>query len=544
MKIKFLRVPYFTYSTNINQRMKCEHFPPLALGVIASYLEDNGIKLELDDLHVKVHYDNLHSKDTVEHIDYQPFLDKERVISYIKGEADRGLEDIIERIVGKTRFGDYELILLSAPSPIDISPLTSVLLISKYLKEKTKTKIIVGGNGCPDLWRLGLKEKIIDFVIQGPGEEPLVKLIRALTTHSSLSDIPGLCYSNGSEIIINSCPQQVPPFLPNFDGLPIDKYRWFPDEFLSQFNSGNDPKEGILILPFRFIIGCPFKCAFCCESGKKEDIFFIDPKTAAEYIEELSMKYNARYFFFLHSTLNLKKDYMNIFCDEIIRRNIEIYWTDCANFNHLDKDTVMKMRQAGAVRLIWGFETGSPQLLRYIHKGVTVERAAEMLKISHEAGIWNGLEIICGLPHEKEEDIFQTIDFLNKNQPYLDTVYFNPFYLDGNSLFFQYPERYGIENIRRTQRYATHKTDDLLDNYVFEFAFDEINGLKWPDKIRQIVHSYNTVIPRTKGGFWTNEMEAILFYLYSHLKDKTQIRDVYDKWTNFKKGCSSNERLG
>lgn len=533
-KIKFLRIPYFTYAPDKKQRFKCEHFPPLALGVISTYLDNKGIDLELDDLHVKVHYDNFYSKDSSEKINYEPFFDKERIIAYVRGTKDQYLDDIIERILKKTNLDGYDLVLLSSPSPIDISPLTSALLISKYIKEKTKAKIIIGGGGCPDLWRLGLERGLIDFVIQGPGEIPLSKLIIALTNNLPIKDIPGLCCVENSDVIINDCAQYVPPVLPDFESLPLEKYRWFPDSFLAQAGSENKPGEGILILPFRFIIGCPFHCAFCCESGKEKEILSVTPTEAVDHIEMLSEKHKTKYFFFLHSTLNLTKDYINTFCDEVIKRRLEIYWTDCANFKYLDRDTIFKMKQAGAVRLIWGLETGSPRLLRYINKGITVEWASEMLRISHETGVWNGLEIICGLPHEKEEDIVQTNEFINKNSPYLDTVYLNPFYLDGSSLFFKNPEQYRIENIRRIHKFATHKTDGPMDNYVFEFAFDEVGGLRWEDKLKQISYSFQKVQQNTSGGFWTNEMEPILFYLYSNLKDKAKIKDIYNKWADFK----------
>lgn len=538
-KVKLLRVPYFTYVHHKNQRMKCENFPPLALGIIATYLNNKGIKLYLDDLHIKVHYDNLHLKDTAEYINSEPFFEKERIISYLKGEKDKCLERLIECIMKKTDVDDYDLILLSSPSPIDISPLATTALISKYIKDNTKAKVIAGGNGCSDLWRLSLEKGFIDFIIQGPGEIPLFELIGAIANNTSFFNIPGLCYADDSGVSIKDCAQQVLPVLPNFEGLPIEKYQWFPDDFLSKVNHDYTNERGVLILPFRFIIGCPFRCAFCCESGGPKQILFISPKEAVDHIEVLSKKYNTKYFFFLHPTINFTKDYINSFCDEVIRRNLKIYWTDCANFRHADSEILFKMRKAGAVRLIWGLETGSPRLLNYINKGIDPDWAGEILRKSHEAGIWNGFEIICGLPHEKEEDIAQTINFLNKNSPYLDTIYFNPFYLDSSSSFFKYPDKYGIENITRAQRYASHKTSALLDEYVFEFAFDEVNGLKWKDKLGQIMHSCNNVMQNTKGSFWTNETEAILFYLYSRLRDKPLIRDAYERWAEFKKAENS-----
>jgi len=530
-RIKLIRIPYFTYSPDKKQRFKCEHFPPLALGVLNSYLKDKSIILELDDLHVKVHYDNFYSDVVSEKIDYEAFFDKERIVAHIKNDGDQYLDDMVRRIMQKTSIDGYDFILLSSPAPIDISPVTSTVLIAKFIKEKSKAKIIVGGGGCPDLWQLGLEKKLIDFIVQGPGEIPLFNLIKELTGINTALNNANLTVAD-SRIIINS--DYVAPILPNFDDLPIGKYRWFPDDFLSQQVPKNNLEKGILIIPFRFIIGCPFHCAFCCESGKEKQILFISPEKAVDCLEILKSRYDTEHFFFLSSTLNLNKNYINKFCDEIIRRRLKIYWTDCANFKYLDKDTLLKMRQAGAIRLIWGLETGSPRMLRYIDKGVTIEWAAEMLQASHEAGIWNGLEIICGLPHEKEEDVNQTINFLNKNSYYIDTVYLNPFYLDGSSLLFKYPSRYGIKNIKHIQRFATHKTEGPLDNYVFEFAFDEIDGLEWEDKLKQIVASFNKVQQNIRGGFWTNEMEAILFYLYSHLKDKKQIKEIYNSWADHK----------
>lgn len=537
-RIKFIRTPYFYYIGHQLWRMKCEYFPPLPLGVITGYLKNKGIEIEQDDLQVKVHYDNLHNPDQNTHIDGEVFFDKDRILSYLRGNKDTYLDELSETITRKTKFEEFDLILISSPPPIDITPLLSTLLICKSIKKKyPQIPICVGGAAGPQEWLLGLRLKIIDFIIVGPGEIALEKLIDVLRNNKDLSIVPGLTWLRNGEIA--SSPSVAPTILvnPDFSGLLLPNYYW-EDATFSKIGvklKALPPK--ILVLPFRFIINCPFRCAFCEQSGREKKVLFLQPKKAVDWLETLCDKYGTHYFFFLHSTINLSKKYINEFCDGVVRRNLKIYWSDCANFRNVDRETLFKLREAGAVRLIWGLETGSPGLLRYIDKRVTLDKAAEMLRASHEAGIWNGLELIAGLPHEKDEDIQATIDFVNRCREFIDIIWFNPFFLDGNSLIYKFPEKYGIKNIRQINRYASHSTDSLIDHYNFPYAFDEINGLKWQDKLKQIDYSLKKLMQNMSGGFETNESVPILFYLYTFFdSNKNRIREIYNKWADYKEG--------
>ena len=102
-------------------------------------------------------------------------------------------------------------------------------------------------------------------------------------------------------------------------------------------------------------------------------------------MKELKEEYNTSFFFFLSSTINISKKYINELCDEIIKNNLNIYWSDCARFNEMDKETLIKMRKAGCIRLIYGLETASPKMLKYIDKRITLEQASRVIKETHEA---------------------------------------------------------------------------------------------------------------------------------------------------------------
>src|SRR4030066_1785920 len=113
-KIKIVKLPSFyekhqLYSTELN----CVLLPPLALGQIVSYLKKRGIDIDQDDLYIKVHYDNKYSNSPEDKIDESLFFDEERIVKYYKGDEDKYLDMNMEKVIKKSKFDGYKIILLS-----------------------------------------------------------------------------------------------------------------------------------------------------------------------------------------------------------------------------------------------------------------------------------------------------------------------------------------------------------------------------------------------------------------------------------------------
>jgi len=534
-KIKLVRTPYFTFTYN-DSTMKHKYFPPLALGVLSSYLKEHGIEVEKDDLNVKVHYDNFYG-DQSQHVDATVFYDKERILSYLAGVPDDILEMNLARITAKTNLEDTDLLLLSVASLIDISPLHSTLALSYYWKKKYKNlKIVVGGAVSHDQVKGFQDSGILDYVIEGPGEKPLVELITALRQGQSLEKVTGLRAqgSNGKEIRNPGCASIV--VRPDFDGLPLEKYSF--DPTIDPIEGFKKIKKSMPVLPVRWMVSCPFSCAFCCESagGKFSN---KTPEEAVDYLEYLVNRHGTRYFHLLHSTHNLTKIYTHKFCDEIIKRKLNIFWTDCACVRNTDLELLQKMRAAGCIRLIYGMETASPRLLAHIGntpKVPSMEMASEALKNSHIAGIWAGVEIITGLPTETQVDIDITIKFLNDNKEYINMIFLNPFFLDNQSLMLKNPQKYGITNIQEIGKRATpNEVIDVTDTYFYPYSFDEIDGLKWPEKRRQIIDFNRQFHEKAPSLFWSNETIPLLFHLYDTYGDKATVQKIYAEWVDHRR---------
>ncbi|MBU1887860.1 MAG: radical SAM protein, partial [Candidatus Omnitrophica bacterium] len=286
---------------------------------------------------------------------------------------------------------------------------------------------------------------------------------------------------------------------------------------------GQFQQTGVLLLPYRFTRGCPFECIFCISSTQKLS-HALFPKEIVLHLKSLQEEYNPTGFFFLNDTINISKKYINELCDEIIASKLKILWSDCARIDNLERDALFKMRAAGCIRLIFGMETASPRLLKYIDKKIDLRKLEDVLRWADEAGIWAGVEVIGGFPHEKQEDIDATISFLNANEKYINRIYLNHFDLRRNSVLYNSPQKYGLERIFKVDQC----TEKDFSSYV-EYGFDEANGLRWEDKARQIEFSVKMVQESCAKGqrFFTDE--HLLFYLYSYFDNKDDVKSIYLK---------------
>ncbi len=514
------------------------YFPHLGLSTIYSYLKERGFDITQEDLNIINHPPEkailrLSNREKLVNI----FADRKRIIRYLRSGKDDGLEKIVIKYLKGAKFGGIDILLISI-FPFDFCSSMMSLLIAGYFKSKFGNKpVIMGGENQQRTFvykdfELYNKLGAVDYYILGFGEESLYMLLKKINGEAvSFGDIPGLCYSEDGKIKRNGFASQVLT-VPDFTGLPLELYTWKPDSLFKNIPRKTSSDANVLILPFQIVCGCPNRCAFC-EYFRSTRLHHIKPREAVKILKRLSERYKTKYFFFMSNTLNISNDFINEFCDEIINSSLNIFWSDCVSIKHIDDPEVLiKMRKAGACRLIFGLETASPRLLHHIDKDITPEQASKVFKWSHEAGIWTGVEIIAGFPQEKDEDVQKTMEFLNENMEYIDDIWLNKFFLTERGSMFINPARYGITNVREPAEKVREMVAAAQERY--RYIFDEIDGLKWEDKNEQINHSFNAInaLRRNKQR---EPLEApsqlhMLFYLYTHLSSKNEIRNYYARY--------------
>jgi len=530
MRVKIIRLPtFFHYWDTNSSELNCSLLPPLGIGTITAYLKRRGFDITQDDLNIKIFYERRYK-----HMAFneEPFFDEDRIVRYRRqAQPDPELEAIFARLEVLCPVQGYAVILLSVQESLRNK--TNVLFAvayATYLKKKYNPFIMLGGFGVAvKLMYMEYDSPAIDFYVTGAGEKALEIVLQAKKEGRDLSCLEGVQYNTAKRSI------QVDYYQieePTFDGLPLEYYRYrgLAADYAQEARAVVDDfhRSGTLVLPFGFIKGCPYHCIFCSESfGALE--FIMPARQAAEILARLQDSYNPTGYFFLNNEINVSQAYLEELCDAIIEKKLRILWSDCARANFLNRQLLQKMRDAGCIRLIFGIETGSPRLLRYIRKEIVVEQLEQAIRWAHELGIWTGIEIICGLPYEQEQDIQDTISFLRRNKDCINRFYYNTFDLRVGSLLFCEPDKYGIENIFDVNEVVSFEERRYSKNFT-QFGFDEIGGLKWAEKKQQTLESYDKVVSAMGGyeNFPTYEEEHFLFFLYKRYgHDIQKIQDIF-----------------
>lgn len=436
------------------------HQLPYGMGILTSYLKKQGAYVEQDDLSVKFNTTRKWSKEinpTDLHINNH-LLEEIRGFSKTSELSPR-LERLLCGILNSTSIKGFDIIGFSI---FTFWHFLFALLLSHKIKEFTNTPIVFGG---PFITLQGQLRpdafKFIDFMITGEGEMPLMQLGLTLIQKTSFERIPGLIYKhNGSLTVIprDKYPIEEMP-IPDFEGLPLDLYR-VKDCYKS------------LYIPYQISKGCNGTCSFCNAEHINPFLEYKSYHKVVTELRQLKEKYSSNLFRFCDSSINNSYEYLKGLCKAFIDNKINIHWCTYARIGNLDKAILERMKVAGCNRLFFGVESGSDRMLRLMRKGFTSMQAQMILRYADEFDIQNYCCFISGLPHERKEDIRNTVDFIRRNKKCIDLARVYSFSLSYDSHIWREPETYGITNVR-----------EIIHKRIF--VFDEIGGLRWQEKLRQ-----------------------------------------------------------
>jgi hypothetical protein len=98
-------------------------------------------------------------------------------------------------------------------------------------------------------------------------------------------------------------------------------------------------------------------------------------------------------------------------CDEIIRRQLNVQWTSFARVDTVSLPILKRMKQAGCTAVSFGVESGSPEILETIKKGITLDQVDHAVTMCNQVGVTPQASFILGLPGETSETLEQTVAF-------------------------------------------------------------------------------------------------------------------------------------
>jgi hypothetical protein len=279
----------------------------------------------------------------------------------------------------------------------------------------------------------------LDSMIFHEGEAPMLELARALSGGGGdLSAVGSLDWydrsgggparrvenASGHPIRLEDAP------VPDFDDLPLDKY--FSPE---------------VVVPYDVNRGCYYgECSFCTLPT------VIGPgyrtRSAAKIVDqvlELTRKHGTRCVNFITDCLppGMIRDLPR----ELLAREADIRWWCDARVEPkaYTPEGARTLYASGCRKLLFGFETATPRLLKLMKKGQSARATLEVARNCKDAGISVTFYAMVGFPTETREEARATLEFLVSNADVVREVSLQTFHIDEVAQTYREPDLFGIE---------------------------------------------------------------------------------------------------
>lgn len=238
----------------------------------------------------------------------------------------------------------------------------------------------------------------LDLIVIGEGEQTLSELVPVLTSPHEWEGIRGIAFRNAESITVTA-PREL---INDLDTLPLPARHLLP---VSRYQALGFP---VSIITSR---GCPNKCIFCL--GRRMVGFrgrFRTPKLVVEEIEHI-LDYGFTRINIADDLFTANKNRVMTLCEEIMNRGVKFTWSAFARVNTVDAEILSIMKKAGCDSVSFGIESGNPEMLRRIRKGITLDQARNAVACCKEAGLIAHASFMVGLPGDTMESLRDTERF-------------------------------------------------------------------------------------------------------------------------------------
>ena len=307
-------------------------------------------------------------------------------------------------------------------------------LMREIKKAKPGAFIVIGGpHPNSEMEKLFSESPDFDALVYGDGEYTIQEIAEKISKTQPLDGVKGIIFRKGKTLKKNPPREMIKDLdalpYPAFDLIDLHKYR---------------PSVGhYRKLPIGEIVtgrGCPFNCLYCSKiHGNK--VQSRDPVKVVDELEYYIKTYGIKEAKVWNELFTFDRNFVMKFCDEILRRKLDIAWSATARVDTIDEALLRKMKSAGCWYLQFGIESGVQKNLNALRKGTNVENVEKAIKLTQKSGIKCFATYILGIPDETYDEALQTIEFACKlNTFYAEFFPLTP--LPGTDLY-NHVERYG-----------------------------------------------------------------------------------------------------
>lgn len=270
--------------------------------------------------------------------------------------------------------------------------------------------IIWGGYFAANQHKVVLESQLVDFVINGPGDDAFPQLIKTLENGDikAIETIPNLIYLRDGNLIKTR--MEAIPDMDNIQDFPYDRLneKYPVKDYLARTFMGNKT------LSYHSSFGCPFTCSFCAVvpiynarwKGFTADRIMKD----VTYFKE---KYGIDAIEFHDNNFFTSRKRVVEFAEKMLGKNIS-WWGEgrIDTINKYSDEDLDLMSRAGLKMIFLGAETGNDDVLKKMDKGGTQTGAQikEFAKRLRQFNIIPEYSFVLGLPADDQKDVMHQIN--------------------------------------------------------------------------------------------------------------------------------------
>ncbi|MGM9763085.1 MAG: B12-binding domain-containing radical SAM protein [Candidatus Cryptobacteroides sp.] len=284
--------------------------------------------------------------------------------------------------------------------------------MAQYAKRiNPKVQVVVGGGimtADPETTMKAIPEA--DFGIIGEGELTSTELLEAMTDDGDVEAVDGLIFRSGDTLRRTSARKEIV----DLDSLPFPDYEGFNyDEYLK--NNPDMSDEGKKYSQVSVIGGrsCKFNCTFCFHpSGTTYRQRSLD--SIFSEIDYLVEHYDISYIALREELFATDNKRVADFCKRIEKYDFD--WSIQLRIDSINQELVDLLKGTRCRYVFVGVESASNEVLKSMHKGITLEQIERALDMLNDVGLNSRSGVIFGDSAETYETAMFTLDWFLKNR--------------------------------------------------------------------------------------------------------------------------------
>jgi ribosomal peptide maturation radical SAM protein 1 len=368
----------------------------------------------------------------------------------------------------------------------------SVLLLDRVKQLRPETVTIIGGANCDGEMAEGILSlgARIDYVFAGESEVSFPEFMRRALS----GELP-------SERIVVGEPCM------NLDALPTPDFSEFYEQLALVIPDSKLAEGEIILLPYESSRGCwwgeKHHCTFCGLNAQTMEHREKSPDRVIEELQRLLEKHPTRRVCVVDNIM--PRSYFKTLLPRLATEvpGLCAFYEQKAN---LSLENVLALKEAGIADIQPGIEALSTSLLKRMDKGVSARQNIALMRYARAAGVSLTWNLLYAFPGDLLDDYEQTlalIPLLRHLHPPGGMSFLS---IDRFSPYFDYPERYGITNVRPMASYAS-----VLPPHadVMKIAYHFVGDYKSASReASELIERINSEVKHWIS-LWSSEEEAL-----------------------------------